>query len=59
MEILGIEEIKKLTGLSDKYIRHLVASEELKALPRKKGQKIRVPKINLERWLYKSTQKCQ
>lgn len=56
MEILSISEVKKLTGLSDKYIRHLVACGELKALPRVKGQKVRIPKACLDDWLERQTE---
>lgn len=50
MELIGLKDVMELLGVGEKTATHILNMEGCPVLPRKKGQKFRVPKAAFVKW---------
>ena len=50
MELIGIKDVMEMLGVGREMATHILNSPDCPKLPRRKGQKFRVPKGKFVKW---------
>ena len=50
LELIGLKDVAEMLGVSEKLATHILNMDGCPVLPRKKGEKFRVPKTAFIKW---------